>query len=106
MKGKIIIYEIPHTRDGNGYDLAKAEDVWTYETEDINGYFEILSASLVKAGQYLDTEGGLIAYRDVSGRVNFFHCHGLTGKIRQFGSESDLRIYLQKFGMELEGTMN
>jgi len=108
MKQTINIYEVPHLRDEddyplNGYDLTKAEHLCIYEFE-AKDYVEYLVLSLVKAGQCLDTEGGLIAYEHFDKSVTFFHCCGFSGEITKLNSETELRTFLnKKFHMTLKG---
>ncbi len=102
----IEIFEIPHSRDGIGYDLSRAEVVRTIKSS-LGSFISDHRKALVLAGTYLDTNGGLVAIVNETTGIIYIHYHGLTGEVEMFNDIEKLRKHLRDkcWGMTLHGSL-
>ena len=104
-KINIRIYEIPHTEDGNGYDLSHAKATHTIYTNAAE-YAADKSKALVIAGAILATRSGLIAIRDdAESDVAYIHngCHGFAVLTEK--DAVNTHLHDRYWGMKLVGSL-
>lgn len=94
-KFEIQIKQYMRNEYGDAYDLGDVDACDTI-TANESTYSDALELALLRAGNWLSYDGGLVSVSDSKRGTVFYHRHGLTGEITKLASVDELRKHLLK----------